>query len=79
MQKVLCAQIISYNIYDLKIYSYLKKCAHTEDLINTLNYLDGNNSMPLFVTDGHGMDRVPKTDAGDITNASIAEINPYRY
>ena len=50
-----------------------EKFVHTEDIYDGVKKLSDANKLPLFVTDGHGLCRLPKIDAEDITNVSIAE------
>ena len=35
--------------------------------------MSDTNKLPLYVTDGFGLSRLPKIDSEDITNVSIAE------
>lgn len=50
-----------------------EKFVHAEDIYDGLKKLSDNNTMPLYVTDGYGLSRLPKVDAEDITSAAIAE------
>ena len=50
-----------------------EKFVHSEDIYDGLKKLSDANKLPLFVTDGFGVSRLPKVDAEDITNVSIAE------
>ena len=50
-----------------------EKFVHVEDIYDGLKKLSDTNNLPLFDTDGFGISRLPKIDAEDITNVSIAE------
>ena len=50
-----------------------EKIVHVEDIYDGLKKLSDTNNLILFVTDGFGISRLPKVDAEDITNVSIAE------
>ena len=50
-----------------------EKFVHAEDIYDGIKKLSDANKLPLYVTDGFGLSRLPKIDAEDITNVSIAE------
>ena len=50
-----------------------EKFVHAEDIYDGIKKLSDANKLPLYVTDGFGLSRLPKIDAEDITNISIAE------
>ena len=50
-----------------------EKFVHAEDIYDGIKKLYDANKLPLYVTDGFGLSRLPKIDAEDITNVSIAE------
>ena len=50
-----------------------EKFVHAEDIYDGIKKISDANKLPLYVTDGFGLSRLPKIDAEDITNISIAE------
>ena len=50
-----------------------EKFVHAEDIYDGIKKLSDANKLPLYVTDWFGLSRLPKIDAEDITNVSIAE------
>ena len=50
-----------------------EKFAHVEDILDCLKKLDEGSALPLFVTDGKGIERLPKIDAEAFSSISVAE------
>ena len=50
-----------------------EKFVHAEDIYDGIKKLSDANKLPLYVTDAFGLSRLPKIDAEDTTNVSIAE------
>ena len=50
-----------------------EKFVHVEDIYDGIKKLSDVNKLSLYVTDGFGLSRLPKIDAEDITNITIAE------